>query len=252
MNKLLKGYPEQDVKNFIEYIGKLQNDPKQSFIREIGESRLAHYFKKVFDEGLKLDGKHVTINSLGLSYDYIAYKNKMLIAYPESKVDVQLVYTGDKFTVSKDSGMVTYKHDIASPFEQKDTDIVGAYCVIKNKRGEFITTMSKDDLAKHRQIAKTSYIWDKWKKEMCLKTVIKKACKQHFADIYEAVEEDDNVNYDLEKAVDVSGEHIEAVSAINTIDDLREYYIKHKGSGKDLDKLIQQRKVELTNTNENN
>jgi hypothetical protein len=82
--------------------------------------------------------------------------------------------------------------------------------------------------------------------------VIKKACKQHFADIYEAVEEDDNVNYDLEKAVDVSGEHIEAVSAINTIDDLREYYIKHKGSGKDLDKLIQQRKVELTNTNENN
>jgi hypothetical protein len=38
-----------------------------------------------------------------------------------------------------------------------------------------------------------------WFTEMCLKTVIKKACKLHFGDIYTWIEEIDNENYDLDK-----------------------------------------------------
>lgn len=34
---------------------------------------------------------------------------------------------------------------------------------------------------------------------MCLKTIVKKACKLHFGDIFTGVEEMDNENYDLKK-----------------------------------------------------
>jgi hypothetical protein len=34
---------------------------------------------------------------------------------------------------------------------------------------------------------------------MCLKTIVKKACKMHFGDIFTGIEEMDNEQYDLDK-----------------------------------------------------
>lgn len=148
--------------------------------------------------GLKFDGKHLTITQNGLTFDYVAYKNKMLQVYPDSIIDVSLVYRGDSFAFEKENGHVTYKHIINSPFEHSKDKIIGGYCVIKNKRGEFLTLLSTSEIEQAKKVARTTSIWDAWYAEMALKTVIKKAVKFHFDDIYTQMEEEDNKNYDLD------------------------------------------------------
>ena len=68
---------------------------------------------------------------------------------------MQLVYTDDKFSFEKHSGKVVYQHEINNPFdEKKDENVIGGYCVIKNKRGEFLTLLSKNEIEKHRKVFK--------------------------------------------------------------------------------------------------
>ena len=178
-------------------IDKKSGKPKNYFWQKINANKLAYLFNKVAEDGLVFDGKHVTLQSTGVSYDYVAYKNKMLIAYPESLIDLQLVYDGDSFSFKKESGKVTYKHEFSDPFGQTDDKIIGGYCVVKNMRGEFITILTKEDLVKHKSVAKTKYIWNAWFKEMCLKTIMKKAVKVHFDDVFEDMNEEDNKQNDL-------------------------------------------------------
>ncbi len=197
--ELLTEENKQDVDVFASYCGRLlieknkQGQLKNPFMATKTPEALAQLFKRVKAEGLKFDGKHVTLISRGISYDYIAYKNKMLLAYPESKIDMEVVKDGDTFTASKESGQVIYSHKIANPMaDANPKSVTGAYCVIKNKRGEFLTTLSIEDIAKHRKVAQTDNIWATWFKEMVLKTVIKKACKYHFEDVFESMNETDN------------------------------------------------------------
>jgi len=205
VTNLLEDFNKQEVDTYASYVLSLQlakdrstGQPKNPWAIRIPAAKWAAFYKRVAAEGLVIDGKNITIDTRGVSYNWVAYKNKMLIAYPDSSIDVQLVYEGDEFECSKQSGVVEYSHKIAKPFEQKDDDLVGGYCVMKNKRGEFLTTMGKADVMKHRQIAKTKKIWDQWFKEMVMKTIIKKACSQHFRDIVQKMEDEDNERYDLD------------------------------------------------------
>ena len=185
-------------------------------------------YNKIKATGLKFDPKHITINENGVSYDYVAYKNKMLLAYPESLIDIELVYAGDEFSFSKSDGKITYHHVFANPFEHNEKDIIGGYCVIKNKRGEFLTTLSRPEIEKARKVAKTQSIWSQWYSEMCRKTVIKKAVKFHFDDVYTSMEEEDNKQYDIEKTVDDTPEFptglINAINAAESTEKLKELY----------------------------
>lgn len=209
---------------------------------------------KIEQSGLTFDGKHITVNINGVSYDYVAYKNKMLLAYPESKIDCELVYQGDTFNFEKTNGVVDYKHIFQNPFAHKDDDIIGGYCVIKNKRGEFLTLLSKAEIDKAKRVAKTDSIWKMWYAEMCKKTVIKKAVKFHFDDIYAEMEEEDNKNYDLEQAALPEG----LVNAINEAQDVqtlrniykREYQNLENSTQKvDFLNLCTQKTKELENAN---
>lgn len=205
IHKQLQKYPIEDVGKFAGHIVKLLTEKnkdgnfKNIWIQNMKVEALCNLFERVSSEGLVFDGIHITLQSTGISYDYVAYKNKMLIAYPETMIDLALVYEGDDFKFSKHSGNVVYKHEYKDPFNQLDDKVVGGYCVIKNKRGEFLTIISKEEIEKHRKVARTDYIWKAWFKEMCMKTIVKKACKIHFDDIYKGVEDMDNENYDLNK-----------------------------------------------------
>ena len=242
---LLVDYPKEHATAFAEYILKMAGDTKTEWVNKKSEGEQASLFKLVAKDGLVFDGKHISLQTTGISYDYVAYKNKMLLAYPESKVDMGIVYAGDKFSVAKESGSVIYTHEIANPFEQKEAGIIGAYCVIVNKRGEFLTLLSNDDIEKHRKVAKTDFIWKAWFKEMVLKTVIKKACKQHFADIYESIEEKDNENYSLDNPLDLDLKLKAEIDAINDIEALKVYYQANKGKGAAFDKYVTIRKEQL-------
>lgn len=128
--------------------------------------------------------------------DYHTYKNRLIQNYPETIIDIQLVYNNDTFDFRKDSGKVIYTHQINDPFNPKK-EIVGGYCVIKNKLGEFIEIMNKTEIEKCKRVAKMKNIWDTWESEMYLKTIIKRACKRFFYDVVKDIEEEDNKNYDL-------------------------------------------------------
>ena len=242
----------EHAEQFASYVIKLETETdkegrlKNPWMKGRKEEEMVALFNRVAEDGLVFDGKHITLQSTGISYDYVAYKNKMLLAYPESKIDVSLVYQGDDFSVAKESGSVIYSHNIKKPFDRKEEDIIGGYCVIQNRRGEFLTIMSKEDIEKHRKTAKTDYIWRQWFIEMALKTVIKKAVKQHFSDVFEKIEDTDNENYSLENPLELNLEHKKAIDDITTIEDLKSYYEANKGQGKDFDKYIAIRKEQIS------
>lgn len=222
----LQDYPNKEaVENFAAYcirvryeIKKGTTELKNWWFKEKTVQEVCELFCRVSADGLIFDGKHITFISTGISYDYIAYKNKMFLCYPETKIDIDLVYKGDKFNFSKESGTVIYNHEMKDPFKQKDANIIGGYVVIKNSRGEFLTRLSNDDFKKHRKIAKTDSIWKEWYPEMCRKTLIKKACGAHFQDLYKGIEEIDNENYDLDKLDEKTPLEIKRAEIIEALD----------------------------------
>jgi len=234
IKKALEGNTPEHVTTYCGYINSLltaKNNKgvlKNSWMAKRPDEYFVSAFKKVAIDGLVFDGVHITLQSTGISYDYIAFKNKMFIAYPESIVDVGLVYKADEFVFEKKSGSVGYVHKIGDPFGQTEKDIIGGYCVIKNKRGDFLTLLNRADIDKHRKTARTDYIWKSWFAEMALKTVIKKACKQHFADIYQNIETIDNNNYDLELPLDIDVEVKAEIEKIATKEALTKYYMDNK------------------------
>jgi hypothetical protein len=251
--ELLKDLEQKEaVENFASYCLRLSVEKnkdgtvKNPWMQYKKSDDLANLFKRVLADGLIFDGKHITLQSTGVSYDYVAYKNKMILAYPESKIDMSVVNDGDAFDFSKEDGKVTYHHKIQDPFQQlSEAVIIGAYCIIKNNRGEFLTLINKEEIDKHRKVAKTDFIWKAWFKEMVLKTVIKKACKQHFDDVYTKIEELDNENYSLENPLELDLIYKQEIDEIDTIEQLTEYYNANKGKGKDFDKYVVLRKSQL-------
>lgn len=222
---------------------------KNPWMKYKKDDELITYFKKVAIDGLDFDGVHITLTSVGISYDYIAYKNKMYLVYPETTFDLSLVYKDDSFKFQKNSGKVIYQHEINNPFNQDEKNIIGAYAVIINKRGQFLTLLSKENIDKCRKIARTDYIWSSWYHPMALKTITKTACKQHFQDIYQNIDTLDNENVDLDLPLNVDIEDKAKIEVIETIEKLKEYYNKHKGRNagvlKSFNKLISNRKAEI-------
>ena len=251
LTEYLIDYPEDEVQSYIMYVKELITNDKTAFwAKDITKTQYAEFFKKVKKEGLILDGKHITIQKRGLTYDYVSLKNKSLIAYPETIIDVQLVFKGDIFTPSKENGKVLYTHTIADAFNQKDEDVIGGYCVIKNKRGEFLTPLSIEEIEKRRKVAQGDFIWKSWFKEMAIKTIIKKACSQHFSDIYENILAQDNeASNDINSALDIDLVWKQEVEAIDTVEKLSSYYKQNAVRGKDFAKLVMKRKKELSTTN---
>lgn len=202
----LKDYDEVRITGFCVYLKELltakdkQGVLKNKWMQYVKENELIYFFKKVAATGLWLDGDMVTLQYKGklmVSFDYQAYKNLVLMRYRDTIFDMQIVRKPDIFSFKKESGKVIYSHEMVSPFEE--TEIIGAYCIIKNRKGEFIETMSREEIEKCRKVAKTDYIWKTWYSRMCLKSVIKRSCSAHFKDVVVNVEKMDNENYDLEK-----------------------------------------------------
>jgi hypothetical protein len=255
IKKALDAYDPNKIEAYTEYLLKLRDAKdkhkklKNPWMAYRKDEELISYYKKVAEDGLCFDGIHITLQSTGVSYDYIAYKNKMLLAYPETLFDVALVYKDDTFKFEKQSGKVIYIHQINNPFDQSQENIVGGYCVIKNKRGEFLTLLSAANIEKHRKSAKTDTIWTAWFHEMCLKTLIKKACKQHFADMYQNIETLDNENYNPEQPLDIDIKDKTATEKLLTIPEIEQYWRDNKGRNagilEQFTKLCANRKVEI-------
>ena len=175
------------------------------------------------DNGFALDGVNYVITGNRMFMPtYKAYKNKVYMVYPESVIDLQLIREGDKYHFEKKSGQVIYSHEIGDPFTATEPNIIGAYCVIKNSRGEFLETLNATDYQKMKDNSKTPSTWAKWPSEFWKKSVIRRACKTHFNDITKSLDEQDNKAVGLEEVVKASTDKkksiIEAKKAENNAD----------------------------------
>ena len=203
----LKEYDSTRVDIFIKYLKQLETEVDKNkalknwwYKDNLKESDAIGLFKQVALDNLFIDGETITIGYKGkvmITYNYQAYKNRLLNAYPETLIDLQVVFKGDTFSFRKENGHVTYTHVLENPFENKK-ELIGAYCVIKNKRGEFLEILNTDEITKMKNTAATQSVWLLWYVEMVKKSMIKRSCKTHFKDIVQNMDKLDNENYDLE------------------------------------------------------
>ena len=252
IKELLKDYKQEDVKIFCAYIQDLLDEKdkdtgkmKNGHMAFKTEDFIANCFIKVSQQWLTFDWKHITLQSTWISYDYVAYKNKMIQLYPETKIDIALIYKWDDFSFSKESGKVIYSHKINNPFERTDAMIQGWYCIIKNSRGEFLTLLSMADIEKHKASSKMQNVWKNWLPEMCMKTLVKKGCATHFKDEFQAIEDQDNENFDVDVVQPEVRNYIEEINAITTLTDLVAYHKANEGKWKELVAHLTRRKNEI-------
>jgi len=252
IKELLKDYNQEDVKIFASYIQELLDEKdkdsgkmKNGHMAFKTEDFIANCFMKVNQQWLTFDWKHITLQSTWISYDYVAYKNKMIQLYPETKIDIALIYKWDDFSFSKESGKVIYSHKINNPFDRKDDLIQGWYVVIKNSRGEFLTLLSKADIEKHKASSKMQNVWKNWYPEMCMKTLMKKWCATHFKDEFTSIEEQDNENFDVDVVQPEVRNYIEEINKIDTLTDLVAYHKANEGKWKELVAHLTRRKNEI-------
>ena len=206
IKRYLKEYNAAHVDKFVQHVEEKETARKADgslanpWFRNVTEEDLATIFKIVYIDGVYIDGTSVSLawksKKLGVNYDYQAYKNRLLTVYPETKFDIQNVYKSDKFVFHKVDGEVSYSHDIVDPFNT-EREIVGAYCIIKNKRGQFIETVNMQDINKMRSHSNFKDTWNEWFDRMVLKSVIKRGCKTHFNDVTGAMDAIDNLDYNL-------------------------------------------------------
>ena len=203
LKESLNMYDSIQVNIFLSHIKSLEKDPKVNWFKVLNKNNCKALFEQVKKTGVYIDGDSVVLsyvggktNKLSVSYDYRAYKNRVLHIYPNAIFDLQLMHEGDDFALYKESGDIRYKHIINNPFNE-NKKIIGAYCYIKTERGQFIETINLDTINKIKATAKTQYIWNKWFGEMVLKTVIKRACKRHLHDLANDIDIIDNANYEL-------------------------------------------------------
>jgi len=259
LKSLLCGYDLQKVEIYINYLRNLETDKgrdkqlKNKWFSFFKASQAAAIYKKVAIDNIYIDGETVTLTNKGkvmATYNYQAYKNKLLNVYPESMFDLQIVKEGDVFEFRKISGKVVYNHKITNPFKT-DLKTIGTYCVIKNNRGEFIEFLNMQEIAKMKKVAKTKNIWESWEDEMILKSVIKRACKRHFKDLVVNIESIDNDNYDL-TLVDIDSEVQAKIEAAKTPKELTDIYTLNKGKVKDETaflSLLSEKRKEIENEN---
>ena len=252
----LSQYAPERVSVFISYLKELETAKKDNkvvnfWFASFTNEQALEVYKKVAMDNLYIDGTTITISSRGgkiiVTYNFQAYKNKLLNVYPESKFDIQIVKEGDYFNFEKVNGRVEYIHKINNPFKP-DAPIIGVYCIIKNSRGEFLETLDMEQIKKMRNVATTKVIWDAWESEMILKSVMKRACKRHFNDLVQNIELLDNENYELDN-VSVDFDFQKKIETAKTHKELADIF---KNSPKSLQsniefiRLLGERKAEIS------
>lgn len=204
----LKTYDIEKVNIYLSYLKFLKNEKdkhgnnKNPWISYVKNEEFINAFRLVHQQGLFIDGDSVTLafrKKLITVYDYHAYKNKVLISYPETKFDFGVIREGDSYSFRKDSGVVSYTHIIADRFKGVK-NIVGAYGIIKNKSGEFLEIIDIDDINKMKNSSTMTSIWLNWYDRMVLKSVIKRICNVHFYDLIKDIDKIDNESSDPELA----------------------------------------------------
>jgi recombination protein RecT len=164
--------------------------------------------KTACDLGLEIDSRqHCHLvkygNSVNLQIGYRGYIHKIKEYYPDVNFVVGLVRAGDVFSINKTDENDSFTHKEANPFDSTLNNIIGGYCYITytlgNRKISKITTMSKEEITKIKNVAKSKNIWETWFEEKAKVAIIRRACKIIFAGLTQKLDEFNNDEFDLNK-----------------------------------------------------
>ena len=253
LRSLLEAYPQDCTNIYIAYIKQLHTQKKgkqlvNPWAKDYDTDWYYNQFIKVARDGIYIDGDCVTLTSLGITYDYNAYKKILLLKFPETKLDVSLVYDGDEFTFHKSNGNITYTHNIRNPFAT-GKKIIGAYAIVTNSRGAFLETIDIDDINKFKNSSKMSHIWKVWYDRMVLKSVLKRICKIGFYDVFQNVEQIDNEQSDPNNA-NVESTLQDKIRACTTREQLNKLWKREYINDRALYKLFKEKTEEIQQANQ--
>ena len=200
---------EKYINSVIFEMMKTQGDAKKDLTVCTPKS-IATSIKQACDLELEIDARqHCHLirygNEATLQIGYRGFVYSIKRAFPDANIDVQLVYKGDDFKLSKEGDITTYTLARNSPFAPK-TDVIGGFCYISysinGRLVSFCETMSLEEINKIKGCAKQQFIWNQWFEEKAKVAIIRRACKIHFAGINSGIEkmaEFDNQNFELDK-----------------------------------------------------
>lgn len=235
--------PEEAATSFLTYVNdarkaeaaaKAKNPQRGTPVTDNTAEVLVSLAVKYHKLGAPIDGVNTVITGRNMAMvTYIGYKNKVLETYPESEIEAVLVRDGDTFSFKRESGKVFYSHKLADPFANKTGgNIIGAFAVVKNKRGQYLETLNEDDFNKMREQSRQKDLWGKWLSEFWLKSVMKRVCKRYFNDVVAELDRDDNQQYggvDVDDAIAQSDaavdEGIQLMESAGTLDELQQIYL---------------------------
>jgi len=150
----------------------LQKNPKSAFTALLNCAR----------DGLVPDGRQAHIDvrrckHYGKQAAYMPMVSGMIARLYRSgeikSINCRVVREGDEFTPDVTPG-VPLRHVLASG----KGPITHVYCIIQTRAGgEYREIMFKEEINRHKAVASTKYVWDKWPEAMARKTVLRQACK---------------------------------------------------------------------------
>jgi phage RecT family recombinase len=195
------------IKSVLLEIVKSKSDPDKD-LSKCTPSSIFTAVKQAVDLGLEVDARqHCHLvkhgNSAMLRIGYRGYIHKIKEHYPDANFVVGLVRSGDTFSINKTDENDSFTHKEANPFDSSLNNIIGGYCYITYTLGgrkiSRITTMSKSEIDKIKDVAKMKAIWNTWFEEKARVAIIRRACKLIFAGLTQKLDEFNNDEFDLNK-----------------------------------------------------
>lgn len=116
-------------------------------------------------------------NKLQLNRSYFGTQAVLKRLSNVKDIWANVIYKGDTFDIEIVNGRETLKEH-KTAFENRDNEIIGAYCIIEKTDGErVLTTMTKKEIDKSWSKAKTKNVQNDFPQEMAKRTVINRAAK---------------------------------------------------------------------------
>lgn len=116
-------------------------------------------------------------NKLQLNRSYFGTQAVLKRLSNVKDIWANVIYKGDTFDIEIINGRETLKEH-KTVFENRDNEIIGAYCIIEKTDGErVLTTMTKKEIDKSWSKAKTKNVQNDFPQEMAKRTVINRAAK---------------------------------------------------------------------------
>nr|DAT60362.1 MAG TPA: RecT protein [Caudoviricetes sp.] len=116
-------------------------------------------------------------NKLQLNRSYFGTQAVLKRLSNVKDIWANVIYKGDTFDIEIINGRETLKEH-KTAFENRDNEIIGAYCIIEKTDGErVLTTMTKKEIDKSWSKAKAKNVQNDFPQEMAKRTVINRAAK---------------------------------------------------------------------------